>query len=336
MADNLPSNSTRASDEIDLGQLMQLIKKGFYQIGNFFLRIFLYLKRNALKLLGLIVFGLGAGFGLKLIVPSKLKTEVIVRPNFESKNYLYDVVDEIEANIKSKDEAFFGALEIPISNLKGFAVQVEAIEDVEVKSEEALLQEMKYLEVLQNFKDESFVIDILRTELSEKSIIDHKITFSYKDPLAGPEVTKKLIDYINTNTYFDQVKKVYRENAESRITKNMGLINQIDELVDNYSKSLLAESEKQSGGTVNIEADNSLNVPSLLIMKNTLLKEMETKKLELAQQTEIVSVLNIGRTQMVKKPFFNQKIVLIPSLLVLAFFIFSFFQYLNRKSSELH
>lgn len=335
MANQVQPNNSSASDEIDLGQLLQLIKKGFHNLGNFFLRIFIYLRKNILKLIGLVVLGLAISSGLNQIISKKLKTDVIVRPNFESKNYLYDVVDEVSANLKARNEGFFSTMDISVEDLKGFKIEVEAIEEEEVKTDDAVLNEMKYLEILENFKTESFVMDILRSELSEKSAVDHKITFTYRDATKGPEVAEKLMNYINTNKYFNDLRMVYSENAKSRIEKNIKLIEQVDELVNNYSKALLSEKPKPGSGVVYMEKENSLNVPSLLAMKNKLLKEIEVKKLEIAQQTGVLSVLNFGKTQEVKKSFFNQTHFLIPSLLVIGFLLLSFFQYLNRKAKEI-
>lgn len=335
MADQLPPSNHNSSDEIDLGQLINLIKKGIKSFGNFFLRIFIYLRSNALKLGGLIILGLGISFGLTKIISKKLKTDVIVRPNFESKNYLYDVVSELDANIKSRNEIFFKEMEVSLEDLEGFIIEVEAIEDEELKTEEVILNEMKYLEVLQNFKDESFVIDILRSELSEKSVINHKITFTYKDAVKGPDVVHKLMGYINTNDYFNNLKLVYADNAKLRIDKNSLLIAQIDQLVDNYSKGLLAEKQKSGTGVVYMEKENTLNVPSLLNHKDKLLKEIEDKRLEVAQQTGVLSILNFGKTQQVSKSFFNQTYFLIPTILVIGFILFSFFNYLNQKAKEI-
>lgn len=335
MADQIPPNKPNSSDEIDLGQLLELIKKGIKSFGNFFLRIFIYLRRNAIKLLGLIILGIAISFGLNQITSKKLKTDVIVRPNFESKNYLYDVVDELAANMRSKNESFFEEIDISVEDLKGFKIEVQAIEDEELKTEEVALNEMKYLEVLENFKDESFVIDILRSELSEKSVVNHKITFSYKDAAKGPVIVEKLMRYINTNRYFNDLKDVYAENAKSRMEKNTLLIKQIDTLVSNYSKGLLAEKQKSGTGVVYMEKENTLNVPSLLNLKDNLLKEIEDKRLELAQQTGVLSILNFGKTQQVSKSFFNQTYFLIPTILVVGFILLSFFKYLERKAKEI-
>ena len=335
MADNLQPNNLDSSDEIDLGQLLKLIKKGFHDIGNFFLRIFIYFRKNLLKLGGLVLLGIAMSFGLSQIISKKLKTDVIVRPNFESKNYLYDAVDEVSSNIMSKNVDFFNEMDVEVEDLKGFKLEIEAIEDEEIQTEDGILNEMKYLEVLQNFKNESFVIDILRSELFEKSVIDHRLTFTYKDAAKGPAIVEKLMNHINTNQYFDGLKTVYEKNANSRIEKNTVLITQIDELVENYSKSLLAEKQKSGTGVVYMEKENTLNVPSLLNLKNKLSTEIENKRLEIVQQTGVLSILNFGKTQVVKKTFFNQTNFLIPSVLVIGFLLLSFLQYLNRKSKEI-
>lgn len=335
MAEQLQPNNSSTSDEIDLGQLLQLIGKGFHNLGNFLLRVFVYIRKNILKLVGLVVLGLAISFGLSQIISKNLKTDVIVHPNFESKNYLYDVVDELAANIKARNKTFFEAMDVAVEDLQGFKIEVEAIEDDEVKTDERVLNEMRYLEVLENFKDESFVVDILRSELSEKSVIDHKITFTYKDAAKGPGIVEKLMTYINTNEYFDDLKLVYANNAKSRIEKNTQLIAQVDELVENYSKALLAEKQKSGSGVVYMEKENTLNVPALLNMKDKLLKEIEVKKLEVAQQTGVLSILNFGKTQEVRKSFFNQTYFFIPTLLVVGFLLLSFFQYLNRKAKEI-
>ena len=70
-----------SSDEIDLGQLFQLIGRVFNAMFKFFLRIFIYLKKNIFILLGLVILGFGVGYALSKIVSKKLKTEVKSRPS---------------------------------------------------------------------------------------------------------------------------------------------------------------------------------------------------------------------------------------------------------------
>ncbi len=333
MANQEQPNNSNTADEIDLGQLLNLIKKGFHNLGNFFLRIFIYLRKNVFKILGLIVLGVAISLGLNALISKKLKTDVIVQPNFDSKNYLYEVVDEIEANVKAKNANFFKSLDINVEDLNGFKVSVEAIEDEEIKTEDAVSNEMKYLEILENFKEESFVLDILRSELSEKSVLNHRISFSYNDRDAGPVIAGKLMNYINNNPYFEKLKEVYSKNAQLRIEQNTKRIVQIDQLIENFTKGMLTD--KKNSGTIYLEQENPLNVTGLLSQKSLWSKEIEEKNLELAQQADILRIINIGEPQEVSKQFFNQPIFIIPIFLVLAFFLFSGIGYLNQKSKEI-
>ncbi|QCX01868.1 hypothetical protein FGM00_17745 [Aggregatimonas sangjinii] len=335
MSANTPSSKNTASDEIDLGQLLQLLKRGFHQLGNVFLRIFLFFKKYALILIGLAALGVAISFGLNQIISKKLKTEVIVRPNFDSKDYLYDVVNELTANIKAENENFFKSIGVELEDLKGFEIEIEPIEDVVKEDEDEVMNQMRYLEALSNFKEQSYVVDIIKSELAEKSVVNHKITFLYTNELTGPEISRKLLKLINTNDYLEEFREISVSNAASRIEDNTKLIIQIDDLVANYSKSLTNESSKPGTGTLYFEKENALNVPSLLTLKNNLIKEVEEKKLELKQQANIISIINLGNTQVVRKSLFNNRMFTIPMVLVLGFLLFIFLRYLDRKAKEI-
>src|SRR5680860_99437 len=233
MTDNKPVNTRPESDEIDLGQLFRMIRKGFNSIFRTFLCFFLYLRNNFVKLAILVFLGFGIGFALKFIISDELKTEVIVRPNFESKDYLYNVVDEIGANLKVKDTTFFRELDIVVSELKSLKIQIDPIQEKD--EAEDLENDMKYLEILQNFKEESFVLDVVKAEIQKKSNMNHRITFFYKNSLPGRAATLKLMEYIENNSYFKGLKKVYDENAVLKIERNTELIEQIDSLIAGYS-----------------------------------------------------------------------------------------------------
>ncbi|WP_282053994.1 hypothetical protein [Maribacter luteus] len=328
---NTPNNNS--SDEIDLGQLFQLIGKGFNSIFRGFLRVFLYLKKNALILLGLIALGGAIGFGLNRITTKKLKTEVIVKPNLDSRNYLYEVVDEIQSNIKAKDTLFFKDLGIDIENLDGFEVTVESLGDTRKNNE----QGTEYLELLKGFEGSSEAIsDIVRAEiLSKSTLINHKITFYFKDPILGQDYAKKLMAYINSNAYFNELIEIYNVNAEERIKQNTNLVGQIDGLIASYGDKLASkDSNPVTQGTISFDTEEKIDLKGLFDLKNGLLKDIESKKVELKTRTEAVKVINFGKPQQVQKAFFGKKIILIPLLLVGLFFLGSFLRLLNKKVGE--
>ena len=321
------------SDEIDLGQLFQMIGKGFNRIFRAFLKLFLYFKKNAFILLGLVLLGGAIGYGLNQFVDKKMKTEVIVKPSMDSRNYLYEVVDEIQSNIRAKDTLFFKGLGISVENLKGFEVTVESLGDTRKNVEKGT----EYLELLKGFEGSSEAIsDIVRAEiLSKSTLINHKITFYFLNPGIGQDYAKKLMGYINSNKYFTDLIEVYNGNANERIKQNMELVNQIDGLIASYGDKLAEKDNITTSGTISFDTEEKIDLKGLFDLKNNLLKDIEIKRVELKTRTEAVKVINFGKPQQIAKPLFRKNIVLFPAILIGMFFLFSFIKYLNRKALEM-
>ena len=72
----------------------------------------------------------------------------------------------------------------------------------------------------------------------------------------------------------------------------------------------------------------------ILALKLVLAQEIADKKLDLATGQRIIEVVNMGSSHEVIKQFFGKSIVFIPSMLLLAFFAFSFLAHLDRKAKE--
>ena len=332
MVDNKPVNARPDSDEIDLGQLFTIIGNGFRSFFRTFLRLFLYLKNNFVKLAILVFIGFAIGFALKFIISDELKTEVIVKPNFDSKDYLYSVVDEIESNLKVKDTSFFRELGIVDSELKSLKIEIETIQDEDDSGN--IENDMRYLEILQNFKDNGFVLDVVKAEIQKKSNMNHRITFFYKNALSGRAATLKLMEYIEKTSHFNELRKIYNQNAQVKIEKNEELIEQIDDLISGYSKNL-SKNEGVKQGSLVLESDKGLDITGLLTLKNNLIKEIEVKKLEILEQKEVVNVIHYGKSQKVRVPIYAQGVAVIPLILLIFFFIYSILKYLNRKAIEI-
>lgn len=330
MASNQSPDKQNSSEEIDLGQLFQLIGRGFNSVFLFFLSIYSYLKSNILILITLVIVGFGLGFGLNKLTTKKLKTEIIVKPQFESKNYLYDVIEEIQSNISSKDTVYFNNIGIKNVDFSGLEVSVSrVIEEGNTDSD------LKYLKLLQSFENTDAIADIVRAELQNKSSFNHRIIFNYKNAKFGVEFVNKVISYINTNPHFGDILKVYRTNASNRIEQNQVLLNQIDIIIANYSNSLISQKDNMPSSQIVVDNQEKVNVPQLFELKNLLIRDIESKKRELVEYVEPITIVNLGKSQVVKKSFFGKNIVFIPIVLLSLFFLISLIRYLNKRIHEL-
>jgi hypothetical protein len=142
------------------------------------------------------------------------------------------------------------------------------------------------------------------------------------------------MDYINSNAYYKEIVKTYTENAQGRIKQNDSLVKQIDVLIGNYSKKMLSENTATEGRIV-LENEQQLNVPQLFTLKNDLIRDTESKKLELERRKDAITIINFGKPQKIIKPFFKKNIILFPLVYIGIFFLFSFVKYLNKKAMEM-
>ncbi len=331
MSKEIQPNKIEPSDEIDLGQLFTLIGKGFNRIFRGFLNIFLYLKNNFIILTVLVIVGVLLGLGLRLIVGVEKKLDVIVTPNLDTKNYLYNVIEEIQADIKAKDTIFFSSLGMDLEKMDGFKIEINPLKK---QNSSGVEEEMKFLELLKDFENNGAITDILRGELQDKTTKDERITFFFKDDEIGEDYAQKIIAYINSNPFYNDLLKVYNENAQTRIAQNDSLIRQVDVLINNYTNKMLKEQATTEGRLV-LENQEPLNIPSLFSLKNSLIQDTESKKLELERRQDAITVVSFGKPHQVQKPLFQKKIAWVPLVLVGIFFLFSIMKYLNRRAKEL-
>ena len=325
-------NHPDTSDEIDLGQLFKLIGNGFRNVFKWFLSVYLYFKRNFFWFAGLVVLGGLTGFLVNQLVEDKQKLDVIVTPNLDTKNYLYDAISEIQSEIKAKDTAFFQNMGMDIEKMEGFEIEVVPLR---AENRGDVENQTQMLELLKDFGNSDAISDVLRSELQDRTSKDQRITFYFKDPASGEAYAHKIMEYLNSNPYYNDLVEVYTENAQNRIQRNDTLIRQIDALIDNYTQKML---EEQSGteGRLVLENQEPLNVPSLFGLKNELIRDTESRKLELERRKDAITIVNFGKPHKVIKPLFQKNIVFFPLVFVGLFLLISLFRYLNRKAIELH
>lgn len=330
MAKDSNQQQSLGSDEVDIFKLFQWIRNGFNRLFNGLLRLFIYLKGKLLILVSLLIIGLLIGFGLKSLVTKRQKIELIVQPNLESQEYLYDVVNEIQANIDDSNTAFFESI-----GYQG------ALEDLEIsinkigQDEEISREETAYIEMLLNYENTALISDIIRAEILNNISLNHKITIYFKNSEAGSQFAETIMGYINQNTYYNQLVDVSNDNIQSRIEQNGALIEQIDKIILGYAENLSNSGGVIQQGQILLDNEKPLDITGLISIKNNLIRDTELKKIELIEQDQLVRVIHFGKPQRVKTVIFAKYHIMVPLLLIGLFFLLEFLRYLDRKSKEI-
>lgn len=326
------------SDEIDLGQLFNLIGKAFHKAFRAFLRVYLYFKRNILWFAGLGILGALIGYLANQFIEDKQKLEVIVSPTtddtnylFDTRAYLYDVIGEIQSEIKAKDTAFFRSLGLDAREMEGFEIDIVPLSS---QDKELLEDQSGTFEALKEFGNSEAISEILQSEFRKRTKKDQRITFYFKETTPGKEYAEKIMAYINSNPYYRQIVQTQEANMEKRILRNDTLYGQIDLLIENYTVKMARE-QSGSQGQFTLESEESLDVPSLFQFKKELIEDTELKKLELQMNRDPITIVNFGNPHRVDKPLLQKNIIFFPLSLMVVFLLISLIRYLNRKSIEL-
>ena len=153
---------------------------------------------------------------------------------------------------------------------------------------------------------------IMKDEITSKNYYHHKISIQTNGMFKKEEFINPILNYLNTNTYFEVQQKVYQKNLLDKIALNDSLINQIDKLI-------VLLSSNNSSGTISISEKNS--IPELVEKKDRLISE---KQYLLTNENifdkiikEESSIINIRDY----KPLLLNNKILFPLILILVYLI---------------
>ena len=253
--------STNSQDqEIDLRQIGNGIKNFFKGIVNNIFDLIFFVKKKIIIIGILFVIGVALAY----MVDSKTYNhEISVIPNFGSNEYLYKKIEQIDTKLREEDEAFFKQL--GIKNFKDvISVEIEAFPAIYnfVNNKE----QGNNFELIKLMAEDGNIDKIMKDEITSKNYYHHKISIQTKGMFKKEEFINPILNYLNTNTYFEVQQKVYQKNLLDKITLNDSLINQIDKLI-------VLLSSNNSSGTISISEKNS--IPELVEKKDRLISEKQ-------------------------------------------------------------
>lgn len=298
------TNNSTNSDEVDLGQLFQLIGRAFQKLFNFFGSIFkgifnalilflLFLQKNFVILAISVIVGTICGVVFDMLKTQKFISKMVVEPNFNSVQQLYNNIDFYNDLAKAEDSlALATALNLELgeaATIKEIFVDSYSDENQKIKLFDEFIRELDtstikaldYESYLQNFNslDARF----------------HQITVISTNNTIAKKIQPSLISSISANDYFKLQKRINDENLalQDSIIKNQLI--EVDSLQELYKKVLVKEADKPMQGTnINLsENGESQNKELALIKERKSLKEQLVElNEERANKSAILNVIS--------------------------------------------
>lgn len=268
------------TEEIDLSYLLRKFNDFLKKcIRAFFMIIGFFLKYWIVTLILLIV-GIGYGYYKDSTATKSFKNRGIIIPNYESVDYLYNTIDELNKRIHAQDTVFLK--EVLGNNANSLRkVEIEPISDIYNMMTKSREQIDVFRILYQNQELDKFVENLT----TGKYFKYHEITFSIKGEDKSEQVINDLMSYWNNIPHFKEYQEIYAENAVFQVQEYKQMIAQVDSIIH----AIGASSNTNQGSGVVISDNTNLHL--LLQQKEDMLNSLLQAEVRLSDYKEPIKMV---------------------------------------------
>lgn len=349
MSKDLPQ--PQPSEEVDLGQLFKLIGNAFSRFFNFIGSIFqaifqvivlflLFIQKHLIKFVVIGVLGLIIGFYLDLQKDPKYISAMVLEPNFNSVQQLYNNIDFYNELAEAKDSvALSEALDISVKDaisIKEFRVESYSDENQKVQLFD------KFVRSLDTTTQKSIDMKAYLENFNSLDARFHTVSVVATNNSIAKKIQPSIINSISRNDYFNLQKDISDINIKLQDSLYKKQINEIDSLQLLYKKVMLKEVERPMEGTSISLGENGGRENKELSLINKM-EQLKTQLVELneerANKSSILNVISdFPRRGVEVKGFIKSYKFLLPAFLIsltlLFFALISLNIYLKNYKKE--
>jgi hypothetical protein len=349
MSKELPQ--PQQSEEVDLGQLFKLIGNAFDRLFKFIASIFigifnliilflLFIQKHIIKFALVGFVGLAIGIYLDLNKETSYISTMVVEPNFNSVQQLYNNIEFYNELAEAKDSmALADAFSISLkeaSFLEEFNVESFSDENQKVQLFD------KFVRSLDTTTQKTIDMESYLKNFNSFDARFHNISIVATDNSIAKKIQPSIINSISRNSYFNLQKEISDVNIKLQEDVYNKQISEIDSLQLLYKRVMLKEVERPMEGT-NIslgENGGKDNKELALINKMDDLKSNLVRlNEERANKSSILNVISdFPRRGVEVKGILNSYKFLIPAFLLvltlLALSLLSLNTYLNSYKKK--
>lgn len=327
MADQPVNQNT--SDEIDLGQLFQIIGRGFQRFFNFIGSIFkwifhiiilflLFVQKNIIVLATAVVVGGVIGYFLDTTTPEKYVSRMVVEPNFNSVQQLYNNIAFYNDLATAKDSVAL-ATALNITDREAASIMEIFVDSYSDENQKIKLFD-EFIRDLDTTTVKAIDFENYLENFNSMDARFHRISLISTDNRVAKKTQSAIINSISVNDYFKLQKRINDENLALQDTIYKKQLAEIDSLQNLYRTVLVKEADKPMQGTnINLaEGGESTNRELALVQEKDILKEkLVALNRERANKSTIINVISDFPTRGVEqKGILKSYKVKIPLLLL--------------------
>ena len=307
------------SDEVDLTQLFRMIGNGFNRffkfIGSIFKAIFtaiiallIFIQKNIIKFAIAGALGIGLGIFLDLTKETEYVSTMVVEPNFNSVQQLYNNLNFYNELAEAEDSISLAqALNISQSDaatLNKITVQSFSDENQKIK----LFDE--FVKGLDSTTRSTIDFESYIKNFNTLDARFHQIKVVSTNSMLAKKIQKTILNSIANNEYFKVQKQINDENLYLQDTIYRKQLREIDSLQKLYKQVMLETAKNPNLGTnINMADKESSQNKELELIKqiDVLKKNLVVLNQERANKSNILNVISDFPDRGVKvKGLFNR------------------------------
>ncbi len=309
-------NQANQNEEIDLMQLFEMIKEFFRNVLRLLVDAVLFIKRKIILFLILGLLGGGLGYFMDQYKDKKnnFVQEVIIEPKYDSVEYIYNFVEDLQDNFKDDEYVV------------KFGLDVEQVKNIKSISLTPIIKPEEILVRLQDNK--SFTEDYDENLLKEKKYRNlykqHKLTVLFN---SGDKMNSKMTDVIlkrmKSNEYFKNIVSLELQQTQTEIEQNKKTL----AFINDYLANLSQNPKSNEGKIVFASESETPTIASLIKRKEELINKISSQEKLLELDREVYTVVqNSGiiakRKILARRMLFTTPLIFVGIMIVFYFLRF--------------
>jgi len=290
-------------EEVDLGSLFTVIGKGFKNffnfIGNIFKGVFhrlililLFLKLHFLKFSVAVLIGGIVGFFLESNKETKFSSNLIVKPNFESTQLLYENINYYNDLVKQQNTKHLASI-FKIDTSKAAALRKFEITPL-MNSNDIINAYDNFILEVDTLTVKSYDFDNFESSFTDFDYLVHNIEVQATVSDIFSELENTIINSIEKNTFFNKIKNLTKENLNTKDSILKANFIEVDSLRSVYMRAILEGAKNNSNGT-NIDLGSKSNITKendLFEIDRKIIYDLSQTYEDIATKSDVINIIS--------------------------------------------
>jgi len=293
----------KKEEEVDLGSLFTVIGNGFRNFFNFIASIFkgifhklililIFFKLHFVKFTIAVLLGGIIGFFLEKNKEIKFSSNLIVKPNFESTQLLYENINYYNDLVKQQNTKHLASI-FKIDSSRAASLRKFEITPL-TNSNDIINAYDKFILDVDTLTVKSYDFQNFEASFTDYDYLVHNIEVKATVSDIFKELENTIINSIEKNTFFTKIKNLTKENLNTKDSILKANFIEVDSLRNVYMRAIIEGAKNNSNGT-NIDLGGESNATKendLFEIDRKIIYDLSQTYQDIATKSDVINIIS--------------------------------------------